>query len=242
MLIASAYLGYLALTKMFFGYVILSGMLLYLSLYLWQKRNVFKKTFLVYLLALFCCVPYLFYTYSLTGKIYYWGNSGGIALYLMSTTYEGGYGDWNVLKKHRQDIYKGINKTSHIEIDDEFKKRAINNIVKYPANYLKNCLANIGRFLFNYPLSYETQKLRIYYYLIPNMFLFVMFVLCIYPAYLGRKNIPYEIYAVIVFGLISFTGSSFVFVLNRQFWPLVPVFALCISFTLARSIRIEISQ
>ena len=241
-LLASLYLGYLALTKVFFGYVILSGMLMYLGLYLWQKRTIFKKTLLVYVFALICCMPYLLYTYSLTGKVYYWGNSGGIALYLMSTSYEGGYGDWNVLHKHGHDIYKGINKSSPVEIDEEFKKQAINNIIKNPANYFKNWLANIGRYLFNYPLSYETQKLSSYFYFIPSMFLIVASVICIYPTYLGRKFIPFEIYALLVFGLISFAGSSFVFVLNRQFWPLVPVFVLWISFTLTRIVKISMQE
>jgi hypothetical protein len=241
-LIASFYLGYFAVTKVLFGYVILAGLLLYLSLYLWQKRNVFKKTFLVYLFAIICCLPYLLYTYSLTGRIFYWGNSGGIALYLMSTTYEDGYGDWNVLKKHRREIYKGFENLSNDDIDEEFKRRAIYNIIHYPTKYLKNWIANIGRLLFNYPLSYDTQKLRSYFYFIPNMFLLVIAVLCIYPTYVGRKIVPFEIYALLLFGLISFIGSSFVFVLNRQFWPLVPIFMFWMSFTLARIMKIQILQ
>lgn len=251
LLISSVYLGYLALTKIFFGYLILSGLILFMSLYLWQKRNVFKKTFLVYMLAFFCCAPYLFYTYTLTDKILYWGDSGGMSLYWMSTPYENEYGDWQgekgmhrspqILNNHRA-FYREISKHSGILRDEAFKRKAIQNIVDNPIKYFKNWLANIGRLLFNYPYSYESQKLSTYFYFLPNMFLVVISVLCIYPSYMRRKFIPDEIYVLLISGLISFGGSSLLSAYNRQFMPLVPIFALWIAFILTRIVKVEIRQ
>ncbi len=57
---ASFYIGFLALTKIFFGYVILIGVVISLVLYIVIKSSLLKKTFLVYLLALLFCLPYLF--------------------------------------------------------------------------------------------------------------------------------------------------------------------------------------
>jgi hypothetical protein len=241
-LIASIFLGYLALTKIFFGYVILSSLVIYIFLYLWKKREAFKRTVLVYLFALLLCTPYLFYTYNLTGKVFYWGTSGGINLYLMTTDFEGGLGDWSVFKRHKKEIFKGMEGLTAVQIDEELKRRAIINIINKPAVYLRNWLANIGRYLFNYPFSYDIQKTSTYFYIVPNMFIVVLSVLCIYPTYVGRSKIPYELYTFIVFALISFGGNSLLFALNRYFWPIVPIFLFWIAFTLTRILRIEIQQ
>lgn len=242
-LIASVYLGYLALTKIIFGYVILSGIMLFLFLFLWKKKDVFKKTSLVFAIALLICMPYLLYTYSLTGKIFYWGNSGGLALYLMSTPYEEELGDWYIKEsKYHEQFFKELANLSSIQKDDELKKRAFQNIVKHPTKYFKNWAANIGRLLFQYPFSYVPQTLSTYFYIIPNMFLIVCFVLSLYPAYIGYKFIPFEITGLILFGLIAFWGSTLGNAENRYFWPLVPVFALWIFFVFSNFVKIDIRQ
>lgn len=245
--IASLYLGYLALTKVFFGFVILSGLMIFLFLYLWQKRDAFKRIFLVYLFALLFCVPYLLYTYTVTNKIFYWGNAGGISLYTMSSPYEdelGGLRIKNLYKsKNHQKFFKELQKKSHsaIQRDSELKKQAVRNIINNPAKYLKNWMANIGRLLFNYPYAYDHQKLSTYFYLIPNMFLVVFCILCLYPSFVRSDLIPFEIYLLCLFALISFGGSSLIFAEGRYLSPLVPIFVLWISFTLTRIVKIEMA-
>lgn len=248
MVITSLFLGYLALTKVFFGFVILSGIIIFMSLYVWQNSNVFKKIFLVYLFALLICIPYLYYTYSITGKIFYWGNAGGIGLYTMSSPYEdefGGLRTKNLYESENHiDLFNEFDKRklTNIQIDDELKKQAIHNIVNNPAKYFKNWMANIGRLLFNYPFSYDHQKLSTYFYFISNMFLVVFCILCLYPSYVGSSLIPTEIYGICLFFLISFGGSSLVFAESRYFSPLVPLLMVWISFTLTRLLKIEIIQ
>lgn len=242
LLISSVCLGYLALTKVLFGYVILIGLLIFLFLYLWKKRSEFKKTFFVYLLALLCCLPYLSYTYSLTGKIFYW-QSGGFALYHMSTPYEGELGDFFIRKsKYHKEFHKQLVGLSPIERDNEFKKQAFKNIINHPMKYFKNWMANVSRLFFNYPYSYELQRLSNLFYFIPNMFLVVFSVVCLFPTYKGRKQIPFEIYALIFFALVSLGGHSIVSSEQRYLWPFVPIFMLWISFTLTRIVKIEIPQ
>jgi hypothetical protein len=248
-LLASSYLGYLALTKIFFGYVILSGILLSLFLYLLIKRSELKRTILVYLLALLICLPYLSYTYSLTGKVFYWGNSGGQSLYWMSTPYDNEFGDWQyseklhkkpeVFKNH-QEFLKEISGLTSVQKDDEYKRRAVHNIRKNPAKYFRNWLANIGRLIFNYPYTYSYQKLSTYFYIVPNMFFIVFLVLSLYPGYHARKSIPYEIYGLVLFGVVSFVGSSLLSAYNRQFTILVPVFALWIIYIMIHTVKVEI--
>lgn len=247
LLAASVFLGYLALTKVFFGYVILVGLLSFLVLYLWQKRGKVKKTTYIYLLALIWCLPYLFYTYSLTGKIFYWGTSGGLSLYWMSRPNGTDWGNWfspaevqeNPKLAEYREFFDKIAVRSEVEKDSELKKQAVYYIIHYPTKYFVNWIANIGRLLFSYPFS-EHYDLTTFVALIPNMFIVVLFVLSIYPAILRWKSIPYEIYALLYFSLIAFGGTSLLSTYERQFRPLVPILLLWLSFVYVRVMRIEV--
>lgn len=93
--LAGFFIGYLALTKVIFGYVLLlmlvgSGLLWVIN----KKAENYKRGVVILVTALVTTAPYLVYTYHLTGRIFYWGTSGGNNLYWMSTPYEGEYGDW----------------------------------------------------------------------------------------------------------------------------------------------------
>lgn len=249
--LASFYLGYLALTKVIFGYVIAFCALLFLSVYLWKRTGILKKTLLVYSFAFAVCVPYLVYTYSLTGKVFYWGNSGGESLYWMSSPHPHELGDWHSrkevrehpqLSKNHQEFFDEVSKLNGIQRDDKYKKKAIENIVSNPVKYLTNWVANIGRLLFSYPYSYMPQTLLTFFRLIPNMFIVVLFLLSLYPSYLGRRAIPYEIYSLALFGLVYFGASSLLSAYNRLFCPLVPIVSLWIIFTAFRILKIEIHE
>jgi hypothetical protein len=169
----------------------------------------------------------------------------------MSTPYEKELGEWNspttVLENpelfpNHQEFYKEILKLTPIQQDEAFKKRCYQNILHNPKKCCENWMANVGRLLFSYPFSYTDQKLSTYLYILPNMFIVVLSILCIYPSYLARRSVPYEIYALVLFGLIAFGGASLVSAEDRQFRPLVPIFALWIIFTLTRSLKIEFRQ
>ena len=90
-------IGYIVLTKIIFGYVMLFILLSSGSLWIInRKANNCRKCFLIMLIAFATTSPYLIYTYHLTGRLFYWGNHDGISLYWMSTPYKGEFGDcWN---------------------------------------------------------------------------------------------------------------------------------------------------
>ncbi|MFC1620963.1 ArnT family glycosyltransferase [Candidatus Omnitrophota bacterium] len=240
---AAFYLGYLALTKVFFGYVILAMIAAALFLYVLKRSAKLKKTLLVCLFALIFCSPYLYYTQSLTGRVFYWANSGGSSLYWMSTPYDNELGDWHDytrvandprLAKNHLDFLNNIAHLNYVEMDDAFKKKAIYNIKHYPVKFFKNWIANIGRMLFSYPFSYTPQKLSTFFYLIPNMFIVVLSFLCAYQGWRKRSQIPYEIGALLLFALITFGGSSLLSAYARQFAVIVPILALWMSFIMTR--------
>lgn len=88
-LFAGLSIGYLALTKPIFGYVLIfmiTGTILF-----WivskTKENL-KKSIAILIIAFIITIPWLAYTYSMTGKILYWSSYGGNNLYWMSSPYE----------------------------------------------------------------------------------------------------------------------------------------------------------
>ena len=247
--IAGLYLGYLALTKILFGYVILTGLIVFGLLLLWRRTAHLKRTVWVYSLALLCCLPYLFYTYSLTGKVFYWGNSGGDSLYWMSTPYSGELGSWftaadfrvnpQLLENHGQ-FLREVDVLPSIQRDEALMKRAVENIKNNPGAFLRNVAANIGRLLFSYPYGYTPQKLSTYFYIAPNMFIVVFFIIAVYLAYVRRKLVPWEVHALLFFGLVSFAGTAPLSGVGpRHFAILVPIFLLWTAVVLARTLKVE---
>ncbi len=247
MLLAAVICALIALTKVFFGYVASAALLLSMVLSKWSQTS--RKTVPIYSIALLLCVPYLFYTYSLTGKFFYWGNSGGLSLYWMSSPYQTDLGDWHSpdsvanipeLAHNHGEFFREIEQLPSIERDDALVGQALRNIARNPVKYITNWMANVGRLLFNYPYSHTQQKLSTFFYLVPNAFLVVIAVLSVYPAYLGRKSVPYELWALGVFALISFGGSSLLSAYGRQLVPLVPVLVLWIAFTWIRIVEVRL--
>ncbi len=247
LLAASLYLAYLALTKIFFGYVILAGLVLSLLLFAWRRQGRRKTTTVVYGLSLLWCIPYLLVTYSWTGKVFYWATSGGLSLYWMSSPHAGELGSWYSdddvqtipeLAPHRA-FFAEMADLSEVERDAALKRQALDNIIHHPSSFLMNWIANVGRLLFSYPFSYTPQKLGTYFYLLPNMFLVVFLLLSAYPAGMRRKAIPYEIYALLLFALIATGGTSLLCAYDRQFRPQVPIFLLWMSIVYLRILRIE---
>lgn len=87
--------GYLCLTKVIFGYVLACMLTGVAVIWLFNRRSVYNKKMLM--LVLIACVtvaPYLSYTYSITGRFFYWSSLGGNNLYWMSTPHKDEYGSW----------------------------------------------------------------------------------------------------------------------------------------------------
>lgn len=264
-LVASAvFLGYLALTKVFFGFVILAGMVIFLLLSLIKLRRnlpnacllgrqgsrVFLSALPVYLGAFLVCIPYLIYTYALTGKTFYWGNAGGMSLYWTSTLDDNEFGEtyiseWVLIQtdfpSHKEFLSKIVT-LPLIRQDEELKKQALKNIRSNPKKYVINCMSNMGRMWFSFPYSYTKQKLSTFFYIIPNMFLLVLLIFCLYPYFARLSLGPPELHSLVLFGAITFFGSSLLGAYPRQLFPIVPVILLFIAFIGTNVLRIEVRK
>lgn len=131
LIMAGLVFGYLALTKVIFGYVLifmLAGNLLLLALDI--RSNQYRKGILVLLFAFLMTLPYLVYTYNLTGKVLYWGSVGGNNLYWMSTPYDEEYGNWFPLPAESSDT--GNQQMSNAE----FRKKEHAGIIKHKKDHI----------------------------------------------------------------------------------------------------------
>ena len=167
---AGFFLGYLTLTKVIFGYVIIVLMILLLAGYLITKKKSIVQFGKIVLLAFLLNIPYLLYTYQQAGKPLYWANSGGMSLYWASTPVEGEFGDWNddhftaycgydttqpcnaaLFAVHHQADYDSIYQFQGVARDDAFKNKALQNIRQHPVKYLKTVWRMWAGYFLDYP-------------------------------------------------------------------------------------------
>ena len=252
---AGLVLGYLTLTKIIFGYVLVICLVVCLVMFLFKKNKAwcFNQIYIL-LLALAVTIPYLAYTWSVTGKVFYWGNSGGMSLYWMSTPYEHEYGDWKVpslsnkqypalfksseavgmLKNNHSKEIKFILKHNDLEQDELFKKIAIANIKKHPLKFIQNYYYNVSRMLFNFPYSYAYQDAAVVQNIVIGSLILWSSTICLILTIVNWEKIVFPVkFLMLITGvylLLSGALSSY----PRQFDIIVPVLLFWMSYLIHR--------
>lgn len=262
-ILASFFLGFLILTKVIFFHVLLVSSVLLLFLFLSKNKSETRWPAFVLIGAALVTMPYIIYAYSVTGKFLYLGTQAGEILYHRSTPFENEWGNWfsydrvlgtetanedainayqdlgDLRENHRQ-FYLQLLPLSNMERDSILTAKSIENMKANPSKYVKNTMANVGRFLFNYPYSYRSHNLKAYGYLLPNMFIVVLFILVVYPSVLRRKQIPFEIWALLVFGLIYGGGIIIALGTARYFIVMIPCLALFLGYCYTNVLKITL--
>ena len=241
-------IAYLAMTKIIFGYVIVG--MLFISLIFTCIRSYRAKAVkfsIICFVALIFCVPWLSYTYHLTHKVFYWGNSGNMSLYTMSTPFSDELGDWKTMKALQENpnhklFIDSLVKLYPIEQDEAFKKQAILNIKQHPAKYAQNWIANIGRLMFSYPNTGKSQSISTFYTLLPNMFVLVFILLAIVMHIWYPRKVPFELFVLLLFMLIYLFGSSLVSAYRRQFFITLPFWAIYISYFFGNIVSVKFKE
>ncbi|MFM2375369.1 MAG: hypothetical protein RLZZ165_466 [Bacteroidota bacterium] len=244
-------LALLTLTKVIFGYVLMAMVMVCLVLWIlrgrsrrmWQMTKIFG-------IAWIFCTPYLIYTYSLTHKSLYWGNSGGLQLYWMSSPFEDELGDWHMptleenglLQKNHGAFFSEISGLGEVEKDEALKRRAIEQIKAHPKKFAYNWVANVGRTFFSHPLSFLKPSNGLFYYLVPNIFLIVFATLMAILTVLYYKRFPLEILVLLVFSLLYLGGISFLASYVRFLYPIVPIWMVWIAWGLHRFVRLNLGK
>ena len=245
-------LGLLTLTKVFFGYVSVFIGLCFLILFSLYRDIRLLKGAQIAGLALIICLPYLTYTYSLTGRIFYWGTNGGEQLYFLASSHEGEFGDWANTKTfldtergqrnaERREFFESLEGLSKVESNDAFRNKAIELIKEDPKPYLKNWVAGIGRTLFKFPYSFREQSLTPAFYVSFNMLWLVPLLFSILPALLYRKLIPLEVWMAFGTVAVYLGGVSLVSSVTRNLIPAMPFLTLWLGYFYFRFLNIRIN-
>jgi len=210
-------MGYIALTKVIVGYVLLCMLVGGLLLWILHKNLNHKKGLVIVLIAFATTLPWLIYTYNLTGRIFYWTSVGGNNLYWLTSPSPNEYGNWysdirtgpdsatqvhedlkyftpggiDSLEVHHFEDYLEINKYTGVERDDAYKRLTIRNIKAHPVKYLQNYVSNLGRMLFDYPYSFFPQKPGLLLRLPPNGIIALLALFCLIPTFINWRIIIY---------------------------------------------------
>lgn len=255
LVIAGVLLGFLTLVKIIFGYVLILGLVICAAAVIFKKArtNALKSTY-IFLLALAVTLPYLAYTYRLTGKLFYWGNSGGMSLYWMSTPYEHEYGDWKVpqltnhqypfmfkstettalLKKNHAKEFQFILKHNEVEQDALFKQYAIRNIRQHPFKFIKNYYYNASRMLFNFPYTYSFQDGAIVTNILSGALILFSAILGFIATWINRKQLIFPVKLLLLVSAIYLGLSGALSAYPRQFDVIMPVLLFWLGFLASR--------
>ncbi|TML97048.1 MAG: hypothetical protein E6G05_14355 [Actinobacteria bacterium] len=170
--VAGLALGALVMTRLEYGWVV-SGCLI-AGLVWWcgarfrhgaaaERTAMTRRWTAICAVGMLACVPWLAYTYVITHHFFYWGNSGGISLYWMSSPSPSQLGQWHAPHTVNTDpalagyrpFFHYVSSLGPLQGDLKLQHVALAQAVAHPAKYLLNLLANVGRMFLGFPFSFK---------------------------------------------------------------------------------------
>ncbi|HEX5191642.1 MAG TPA: hypothetical protein VFW09_02485 [Solirubrobacteraceae bacterium] len=179
------------------------------------------------------CIPWLAYTYSITGRILYWGNSGGLSLWWTSAGRPDQHGAWHAVHTVFRDAYlapfrpffRHVDRLAPLSRDLAFQSAAVHNALAHPVRYAVNVGANATRMLFAFPLGVHLSPLLVVGYSICMVALLALAARGAVRLRVSRHMLPRR-WEVLPFTLLL--GLGFVVHLlptanPRMLMPVIPV-------------------
>jgi hypothetical protein len=251
-LIPSFMLGYAILCKAQFAYVAFATLIFAIAAYIFLRDGKAARGVAILATSFLLAVPYLIYTYSLTGRVLYWGSNGGEQLYWMSSDKENEYGMWIesdlllnrlIPDMHPEHIrlYDSVYAIGNwVEMNDIFYAKAKENIKANPRAYLYNVAANAWRLVSDGPTSYSKSSMRPLAFLFANSFIILPLIFSIYLGWINRRAIPLEVLGLTLFVLMYLGASLLHGAVIRYFVAAVPFLLLWLGFVYSNFLRITI--
>jgi len=248
---AALCLALLALSRLEYGYVLMAALLLSAGWWLFRRSAMARRSTVATAVALLLCTPWLAYTYSVTHKPFYWGDSGGLSLYWMSAP--GNIGDWHMAGETvtypqlavDRPVFVELNHVKRLDWDAKLIHIAVQDIKRHPRHYLSNVVANVGRLLFNSPYSAANSKTRglspgtgMMLYAVPNAILIGLLAAATFVAVRVRWRLGPEILAVAALTALGLLVHVPVAAYGRLLIPLVPALAWLVIAVVAPHIRL----
>ena len=191
------------------------------------------------------CVPWLAYTYSVTHQFFYWGNSGGISLYWMSSPASNQLGEWHAshtvfadprLAAYRP-LFHHLATLPPLQRDLALRHLAIVQALGHPAKYALNLLANVSRMLLGFPFSFTLSAGVIVGLVVFNTALIGGLIAAATSLRLHRRSLPPEATPFLWFAALAFAAHLLPSAEPRFLIPLVPVAVWVIVHAVNESLR-----
>jgi hypothetical protein len=260
--LAGCFLAALCLTKVIFGYPLVAFLVIALIGF-WRTREALWKVHLQQaVLALALCLPYLIYTYQLTGKAFYWSSAGGNTFYWLSSPYEGEWGDWYhqgwvqqnpLLRAHHKEIFdrtSGLGNNPDLSPEEQvfnlsspeaaevFAKQAAQNVREHPLKFARNWVANVARMFLDVPVSVRGTPFW-NQYSVSHLILLAWTVFVARRAHRAKVVLDRSWLPIALFAALGFAAYSFSSGMARFLIPFVPIWWIgsCCWLALASSSR-----
>lgn len=227
-------LAWLCLTRAIFGYALAACIALFAVGLLTRQRTYAKRLLLTSVLAMALCLPWLGYTWSRTGKAFYWTSAGGASLFWMASPLNP-CGDWHSasevattpqLAPHRT-LFTWAAGVPEEKQDQALRNWAERYIKAQPDVYARSLVANASRLVWNFPYSFTSQKLRSLFFAIPNSFLMVFLALAL-AALARRRDRLAETGPALLLGGFALGGTLLLSAFARMLLPIVPAMVFVI--------------
>jgi hypothetical protein len=225
------------MVRLEYGWLILA--LLGLALVWWalaSDRTAARRSVCVLGVAFAACVPWLLYTHAVTGRLLYWGNSGGSSLYWMSPTGGSGEtGQWHSARTVFKDqalaadrpLFAALQPLSPLERDSALRRAALRNIGARPLLYLRNLAANFERLWFLHTLRPRPPTGLCVIYAVLNSLLLAAAAWAAATLIRRRRGLPLETLPIAAFAVGALAMHVFTSAEPRMMLPAIPaLFAL----------------
>jgi hypothetical protein len=238
--VAGLALGALAMTRLEYGWVL--PPLLAVAAIWWllarlrlggdsPRVRTARRWTLVCGVAMLACVPWLAYTYSVTHHFFYWGNSGGISLYWMSSPASDQLGQWHASHTVFADpalaaykpLFHHLATMSPLQRDLTLRHLAIVQAEGHPAKYGLNLLANVSRMFFGFPFSFTLSAAVLAGLVIFNSALIGGLAAAAVYLRRSRRSLPPEATPFLWFAALAIAIHLFPSAEPRFLIPLIPV-------------------
>lgn len=248
---AAFFLGWLILTRVFFGHVLLASAVLCVALMTvrpWRQK--LARALVILGAAFLFCTPYLAYTQAKTGQFLCWSTNSGELLYWISSHHEGENGHWfNMedvlampeLAPLHSEFFKEVHSHPILEREKMFKEAAVANLKANPVRVAYNWACNLTRLAFGFPRSHLPEELRSVVLILFNGPLIFMAAAAGLLGLRFWRTVPVEIWVLMGFAAFYLGGSTLAPCLPRYFVLMVPILWLGIAQVWSRHVEVKVA-
>ena len=231
-LAAGLSLGGLAMVRLEYGWVAVALLLLAVGYWVAHRHSASARRLVaVTAVAVAACVPWLAFTWNVTGEPLYWGSSSGLSLYWMSPTVAGENGQWHspdkVARNDRLTVFRPtfrhVLRLGPQAGDRWLRDRAIENIRARPATYARNVAANTARLFYGVPMYPRRTTFHLVGFAVCNSLLLIGLAWAARVLWRRRRHLPVEAGPIAVFALLAVLVHLPPSASPRMLLPVVPV-------------------